>query len=250
MPPKRRAAASKSTKQSKRSRDEQGNTELNAGKGLAVGVSALWSDGELVVDGRMTQEGFAKLCNKLGVDELSFEAFYFTYMLCPTVDDISVVCCSKTALLRSLEALGCQNVTDLPTRLRSKRESLQQHYNTTEFGPFWRWLFDVGRAISALNIDAPPGAVRSVPLAEGLLFTEALLSTWPLLPKLKTFCETMHKQPFTKDLWLQLGRFVHLTSIGVISLDLRGYDDNEAGGGTAWPCMIDDFVEWCQSNAA
>lgn len=77
---------------------------------------------------------------------------------------------------------------------------------------------------------------------------EAALSSWPLLPELQEFCQTKHNQAFTKDLWLQIGRFVNLTSLGTIVDDLSNYDDDDAGGGNAWPCMIDDFVDWCQTN--
>ena len=35
------------------------------------------------------------------------------------------------------------------------------------------------------------------------------------------------------------------TTTGQIEPDLSNYDDDDgAGGGSAWPCMIDDFVEW------
>lgn len=30
--------------------------------------------------------------------------------------------------------------------------------------------------------------------------------------------------------------------------DLSNYDDDDAGGGNAWPCFIDEMVEWVQSG--
>ena len=34
------------------------------------------------------------------------------------------------------------------------------------------------------------------------------------------------------------------TTTGQIKPDLSNYEDDGSGGGSAWPCMIDDFVEW------
>ena len=75
---------------------------------------------------------------------------------------------------------------------------------------------------------------------------EAVLAKWPLMDKLKAFCADKHAQPFSKDLWDQLGRFAMLTTCRVIAADLSNYE--ECGGG-AWPCMIDDFVEWHEKQA-
>ena len=78
---------------------------------------------------------------------------------------------------------------------------------------------------------------------------EAVLGKWPYMAKLKTFCEDKYKQPFSKDLWTQIGRFAHMTATGQIARDLSNYDD-DAAGGSAWPCAIDDFVEFVQEAAA
>ena len=110
---------------------------------------------------------------------------------------------------------------------------------------------------------------------------EAVLSGWALMAKFKEFCSTKDLAPFSKDLWTQIGRFAHLvrrlpdpladrctrmrarachagalgaaaacrpgasqTTTGQIEPDLSNYEDDGSGGGSAWPCMIDDFVEW------
>ena len=41
----------------------------------------------------------------------------------------------------------------------------------------------------------------------------------------------------------------HMTRTGVISRDLSNYDD-DAAGGSAWPCAIDEFVEYVQAQNA
>ncbi len=37
---------------------------------------------------------------------------------------------------------------------------------------------------------------------------------------------------------------------GTLAADLSNYDDDDAGAGNAWPCMIDDFAEWYRKQVA
>lgn len=136
----------------------------------------------------------------------------------------------------------------MPEKLRRKTAALQADYGQ-QFAPFFRWLFEMGKAIAALNHNLMASAVRAVPLAEGMMLMEAALGSWEHLANLKAFCEEKHAQPITKDLWTQIGRFVNMTKIGTISSDLSNYDDEDAGG-SAWPCAIDDFVEFVQAKAS
>ena len=79
------------------------------------------------------------------------------------------------------------------------------------FQPFFKWIFDLGKGIAALNLGVNAGAVRSVPVAEGVQLMEAALGAWSLMPKFKQFCATSKSAlPFSKDVWVQVGRFVHL----------------------------------------
>ena len=104
------------------------------------------------------------------------------------------------------------------------------------------------------NLFAAPTLTRPSPAVacarqEGLQLMEAVLTKWPLMEKLKAFCTDKHAQPFSKDLWTQIGRFASMTQTGQIAADLANYDDDGAGG-SAWPCAIDDFVEFVQAAAA
>ena len=67
------------------------------------------------------------------------------------------------------------------------------------FQHFFRWLFEMGKAIGALGSSAHISSVRSVPLAEGLSLADAVLSTWHLLPQLRVFLTHKFNQPFTKE---------------------------------------------------
>ena len=72
----------------------------------ALTSAAVWSSDTYVHDGKMTQEGFAALCEKLQLEQMSFEACFFLHVLCPEIADAMVVCTSKAALDRGLAALG------------------------------------------------------------------------------------------------------------------------------------------------
>jgi len=79
---------------------------------------------------------------------------------------------------------------------------------------------------------------------------DTVLSSWRLMPQLKDFFANKYAQPFSKDLWMQIGRFVNMTQTGRISADLSNYDDDDTGGGSAWPSAIDEFVEFVQAQNA
>jgi len=211
-------------------------------------VADAWS-APYVESGVMSQTGFGELCARIELAEMSFEACYLMYLLIPSVEDVMTVCNSQTTLQRTVEKLGCRLVSDVPAKLRSKTAHMQASFDMHDFQPFFRWMFEMGKGISAMNTGAHVGAVRSVPIPVGLQLMEAVLGKWTLMGKLKAFCEDKELAPFSKDLWTQVGRFAHLTTIGAIDADLGNYEDDGSGGGTAWPCMIDDFVEYVQGGA-
>lgn len=104
---------------------------------------------------------------------------------------------------------SCRSVQELSAKLRIKRVALQSDFGVC-FRPFFAWLFEMGRKITAMNSGACPTVVRSVPCKEGLQLMGAVLGSWPLLPKFIQFCETVFLTPFSKDLWMQIGRFVEM----------------------------------------
>ena len=183
---------------------------------------------------------------------MSFEAVYLMYTLVPTIDedDVMTVCHSARTLRDGMQKLGAREITELPRALRAVRADMEEEYGTYDFQPFFKWIFDLGKGLTTLSLEVSASAVRSVPVAEGVVLMGAALGAWELLPAFKEFCETSKTvQPFSKDVWVQLGRFVHLTKNGFIVADLSNYDDDDTGGCSAWPCMIDDFVEFVQAKA-
>ena len=214
--------------------------------------AALWANAEFVEGGAMGQAGFAAFCTHIGLEELSFEACYLMHLLTPKIDDVMVVCPSEEGFRAVVERrLRCARPADVAAKLRAKRaEFISDAYGNGveghEFTLYYKWLYDVGRAIAAANNGVSAEQVRSVPAAEAVMFLRAGLAGWPYMEKLAAFCDEAKVPPFSKDLWDQLGRFAMLTTCRVIAADLSNYE--ECGGG-AWPCMIDDFVEWHEKQA-
>jgi len=259
MAPKRKAPAAKKAAPKKKTKAEQAAAALptepappaqpsrspqtSKAKGSKMTVAEAWS-APYVEKGLMSQGGFSELCGRIGVEEMSFEACYLMYLLVPDVEDVMTVCSSQSALQKAVEGLGCRLLSDCPPKLRSKKAAMVGSFDMHSFQPFFRWMFDMGKSISAMNTGAHVGVVRSVPIETGLQLMEAVLSGWSLMAKFKEFCSAKDLAPFSKDLWTQIGRFAHLTTTGQIEPDLSNYEDDGSGGGSAWPCMIDDFVEW------
>lgn len=117
-----------------------------------------------VEEGSMSQRGFSELCGRIGIEEMSFEACYLMYLLVPDVEDVMTVCRSQSALQKAVEGLGCRLVSDCPQKLRSKKAAMVASFDMHSFQPFFRWMFDMGKSISAMNTGAHVGVVRSVPV--------------------------------------------------------------------------------------
>lgn len=117
-----------------------------------------------VEKGLMSQGGFSELCGRIGVEEMSFEACYLMYLLVPDVEDVMTVCSSQSALQKAVEGLGCRLVSDCPLKLRSKKAAMVGSFDMHSFQPFFRWMFEMGKSISAMNTGAHVGVVRSVPI--------------------------------------------------------------------------------------
>lgn len=255
MPPKRKskpaASTSNATKKSKGEEVPKDPAPAPSPKSKSLGgktVSEVWSTATYVSGGKISQEGFATFISDIGIEDMSFEAIYLSFRLSTSdqaVEDVFTVCASKQRLQFALDGLGCRSFAELPAKLRAKRVSLQSEYGQ-QFAAFFRWLFEMGKAIAALNNSVASQAVRTVPLSEGLALMEAVLGAWPLMEQLKTFCLEKFNQPFSKDLWTQIGRFVNMTKTGQIQADLSNYDAD----GDAWPSAIDEFVEFVQEASA
>ena len=129
-----------------------------------AGSAPLRAPRRQVEKGSMSQGGFSELCGRIGVEEMSFEACYLMYLLVPDVEDVMTVCRSQSALQKTVEGLGCRLVSDCPQKLRSKKAAMVASFDMHSFQPFFRWMFDMGKSISAMNTGAHVGVVRSVPV--------------------------------------------------------------------------------------
>ena len=167
----RRAARSEDVAPPSRRAPPPRGSFLSQGKsGGLKSVAEVWSSEQYVSDGRMGQEGFGALADALGIEHMSCEALYLVFALAPSrevVTDVFTVCESKAHLQGALDGLGCRSIAELPAKLRQKCAHMQ-----ADFGPpfptFFRWLFEMGKAVAAVNHDVAAHAVRTVPLNEGL----------------------------------------------------------------------------------
>ena len=154
-----------------------------------MSVADVWGNPQYVPGGSMTQESFAALCHALNLEQMSFASMYLCYLFggsSQSVEDVMVVCTSKGAMQRALDALGAKTFGDVPLRLAERCAMLQRDFGSN-FLVFFRWLFEMGKAVAALNLGVHASAVRTVPLDVGLQLMEPVLGTWPLMAELKAF---------------------------------------------------------------
>ena len=202
MPPKRKAAAKRLGREEgegRRARAAGAVADHHQAKGKSPAspkkasppappldeYAALWANAEFVEGGAMGRAGFAAFC--ASASRSSFEACYLMHLLTPKIDDVMVVCPSEEGFRAVVERrLQCARPADVAAKLRAKRtEFISDAYGNGveghEFTLYYKWLYDVGRAIAAANNGVSAEQVRSVPAAEAVMFLRAGLAGWPYM---------------------------------------------------------------------
>ena len=85
-----------------------------AQSGAQLTVANVWAAAEFVEDGVMSQVGFGALCERLQLEQMTFEAAFFMFSICPNIEDPMVVCSSKSDLQRAVELLAKMGATRHP----------------------------------------------------------------------------------------------------------------------------------------
>jgi len=130
--------------------------------------------------------------------------------------------------------MGCETMPDVKTKLDDLRNELS---DAATFKEFYMYCFDFSKeqeTHKSLDLDTAQQVWELV--MEGRY---AMLDKWFLFLEDQKATEGLKNIP--RDVWQSFLAF----SIQV-KLDTSNYDDCEAGG--AWPCLIDDFVEWLKEK--
>merc|ERR1712216_573113 len=126
--------------------------------------------------------------------------------------------------------MGCETLGAVKAKLPAMKEELK---DPAVYKDFYTFCFDFNKEQEQHKYLALDVAVQ--------VWELLLEARYPMLDKWVTFLNEEHAKPIQKDVW-QL--FLDFTI--QVKLDCSNYDDCESGG--AWPCLIDDYVDWLKDK--
>eukprot|EP00658_Telonema_sp_P-2_P057501 TRINITY_DN45957_c0_g1_i1.p1 TRINITY_DN45957_c0_g1~~TRINITY_DN45957_c0_g1_i1.p1 ORF type:complete len:173 (-),score=58.53 TRINITY_DN45957_c0_g1_i1:346-864(-) len=165
--------------------------------------------------------------DSLGIDETGVESLHLMYMI--NAEEMQI---SKEQFEGGLAGIKCDSVAKMRPHLR--HFPMVFRADAAQFKDFYCFVFRHLRE----------GNKKFVDVAMALEMWPLVLSgdDLPLLPRFLEFvAEFMANgevKSITQDQWSTL-----LDFLGQVDSDLEGYDP-----AAAWPCLLDDFVEWLQAK--
>lgn len=167
-------------------------------------------------------DGVTLLCNDLEVDPQDIVMLVISWhMRADTMGEYS-----EQEFVDGLVALEIDSIEKFREKIPSIRSDLKDDQKFREIYNFaFDWAKEKGQKSLALD--------TAIELWQ-MLFAE---KPWPLLDDWCKFLQTHHNKAMSKDTWSQLVEFI-----------MQGVDPGNYDPGAAWPCLIDDFVEYLNEN--
>jgi len=126
--------------------------------------------------------------------------------------------------------MQCESLEDVKSKLPAAREELS---DPALFKEFYMYCFDFSKEQET---------AKSLALDVATQVWDLLLEgRYPMLDKWYLFLNEEHGKPVQRDVW-----HLFLDFTIQVKLDTSNYDDCESGG--AWPCLIDDYVDWLKEK--
>merc|ERR1711934_23858 len=132
--------------------------------------------------------------------------------------------------VNGLTRCGCESIEALRDKIPQCREELK---DPAVFKEFYVYCFDYSKEQEQHKYLALDVAVQ--------VWETIMEGRYPALKLWFTFLEEEHKKPVQRDAWQLFFDFTVQ-----VKPDTTNYDDCESGG--AWPCLIDDYVDWLREK--
>ena len=139
---------------------------------------------------------------------------------------------SKDEFLEGMEDLNCNSIESLRRKLPQLRSELKNEQTFQEIYNY-AYGFACEKGQKCLQLDTALAMWH-------LLFAE---QGWPLVKSWCDFLEANHKHAISKDTWSQLLDFAKIVRT---KSDVKEFD---ASSNSAWPYLIDDFVDQLRAEA-
>ena len=140
---------------------------------------------------------------------------------------------TKEEFLEGMEELNCNSIDKVKRKLPQLRSELK---NNQTFQDVYNYAYGFAceKGQKCLQLDTAIAMWQ-------LLFAE---QGWPLVNSWCQFLEAKHKHAISKDTWFQLLDFAKIVQT---EGDLEQF---EASNNSAWPYLVDDFVDQLRAKSA
>ncbi|KAK9789364.1 hypothetical protein WJX73_000465 [Symbiochloris irregularis] len=197
-----------------------------SGSGRQKNIEALYQRFKDPDQDAILADGITQFCSELEVDPADIVMLVISQHL----NAASMGEYTKTEFEEGMEELGCDTMVKLKRKLPQLRSEMQDPRRLKVIWDY-AYLFSREKGQKCVQLDTAIAMWQ-------LLFTHM---HWPLGDDWCSFVQHNHKRAISKDTWTQLFEFIKQ-----VKPDLSNFDSDAS----AWPYLIDEFVEHLKKERA
>eukprot|EP00802_Teleaulax_amphioxeia_P009009 Tamp_09023.p1 GENE.Tamp_09023~~Tamp_09023.p1 ORF type:complete len:254 (+),score=51.75 Tamp_09023:99-860(+) len=192
-------------------------------KSDAAAIEGLYNKYKEADENAISVDGLINFCADLDIEPSDIRMLVFCFFL----QVKTAVRWSKQEFIGGLTRLGCDSIEKIRAVLPQLQADL---LGAAKFKAFYEFAFDVSRAEGQKVLDLQTGIALWRMLLEGKFHH---LELWC------TYLENVFQKSITKDTWKLLLEFSQTANETLSNIDLDT---------SAWPVVIDEFVEYARAQ--